>query len=177
MQNIKITSAEEFALHALISVLAGATLAGITAAGGLIYTQGVNVPVLVTAGLGGFSAAFGAGFLAFRNNPQTKQAEVDAAGQAQQVAASVEARLVPQIESRFQGLLNFIGQSPAQPPVVVNVQHPAQTVPTPAQVQVTPQNINAAVPGTAVQPQFISALPDTVRHFGDTGIIPVVPPK
>lgn len=129
MQNIKITTPEELALHALISVIAGALLAAGIAIVGVVSKSGIDFPLLWTAGIGGFGTAFGAGFLAFRNNPNTKQAEIDLAGQATQIATSVEARIVPQLEARFQGLLNWL-QQPSQVPAQVQAP-PAQSQPVP----------------------------------------------
>src|SRR5436305_895175 len=90
MPTIKLTSAQDYIVHGLLSLLAAALLAGLTAGGQALFHGGqISLPLVLASAWGAFLGVFIHGFIGLRNAPQMTQAERDLLAQVAQVLPQV----------------------------------------------------------------------------------------
>lgn len=148
--NLRISTAQQFVFHAILSLIVGAMASGLSAAGLAVSQPNVNLSIVVGAGVAAFSAWFVHGFVALRSSPQLVQAEKDTLAQGQERLAA--------LESSHQNLVSDVRW------LVQQVQQPTAHV--------------AAAQGTQVARDF--GLPDntasmTVTSLGNLPQVPSAP--
>lgn len=175
---LRISTAEQFVFHSLLSLVIGAGASGGMIIGQGIFHTGANVPALLAAGGAAFLAWFTHGFVALKGSPQFATATLDATSQfgAEEKAllADVQggvgdlANKVDAVINSHQQLINFAHGLAQQIGQVQQAQArsaattPQAPVATPAQVP-----FPSAVQNTA------SAAAPVIRNW--TGLVPSVP--
>lgn len=157
--NLRISTAQQFVFHAILSLIVGALASGLSAAGLAVSQPNVNLSIVVGAGVAAFSAWFVHGLVSLSKAPQFGQAEKDALAQVQSQVA--------QVASSHQNLVSDVRwlaqqvQQPMVPSAPVTRNEP-QPIVMPQVPQVPfPANINA------------TAQPALTRNF-NTGMVPTV---
>lgn len=178
---LRISTAEQFVFHSLLSLVIGAGASGGMIVGQGIFHTGANVPALLSAGGAAFLAWFTHGFVALRSNPQFKQATLDATTQFGQEEKTLLADLqsgmsdlagqLQTLVNNHQGLVNNVATLYRMIQQVQPV--PAPTPPTqsapPAQVPF-PTQVNTMANAAGVTPQPVAPL---TRNW--TGLVPTPP--
>lgn len=115
MQKLRVTSAMDYVLHALLSLGTGAGMGLLTLAGQTVLQTGTNVPVVAGVGIAGVAATFVHGFVALVRSPQAAQAVTDVKAEAMaavepRIAALESAALsrLATLEQAHSGLASFV---------------------------------------------------------------------
>ena len=133
---MKLTNAQAFVLHTLLSVLMGALFAGVTALIQAVGSNGsIDIRVAVSAGVAAFLAWFGKGLVSLESNPQTAQAMFDTLKEVQ-ASHNTLLQQVSNLGGIVTSLLHITNAAQARPAA------PIQPAPQPVQLTM-PQNINA----------------------------------
>lgn len=182
---LRISTAEQFVFHSLLSLVIGAGASGGMIVGQGIFHTGANIPALLSAGGAAFLAWFTHGFVALRSSPQMKQAESDAGNQFGQAEKSLLADLQSgvgdlankvdavisshqQLIAFAQGLAQQVRQVQSQQKASIPMPTPPTSVP-PAQVPF-PSQMDTMANAAGVTPQPVAPL---ARNW--TGLVPTPP--
>lgn len=171
---MKLTNAQAFVFHTLLSVLMGALFAGVTVLLQAIGSNGaIDMRVAVSAGVAAFLAWFGKGLVSLESSPQTAQAMIDTLKDLQ-ASHSTLLQQVSNLGGIVTSLLHITNAAQAQAA-------PGAPVQAAQPVQVTlPANINALPPtGTATPfmsiPPGQSTLPTAAQNALDRGWSAMLP--
>lgn len=186
---MKLTNAQAFVFHTLLSVLMGALFAGVTVLLQAIGSNGaIDMRVAVSAGVAAFLAWFGKGLVSLESSPQTAQAMIDTL-KGLQASHSTLVQQVSNLGGIVTSLLHITNaaQAPAQPAQPVQLTTAPQNSnatnalpPAPPFVSVLTSGANSPAPQFVSIPPGQSTLPTATQQAaldrGWSAMLPSVPP-
>lgn len=166
-QNLKLTTAQSFVLHTLLSIFFGGVATGVTGIASQVASGHMSLPVLLGVGLAGFGGWFVKGFVSLEGNAQTSQAVLDTINEVKSTVSQVIGS-----HQELRATVNAMVAANAQP-VQVHVTTPPAAPATPVSA---PAPQAASQPAQSATTPFAPMLNLPTSLPSVSGYIPVVPP-